>query len=343
MPSPAEAWPDYHCPSCKGRLESRADRYRCDRCAREYPVVLGIPDFRLFPDPFIDVASDHAKGMRLAERAPHTDFEGLLRYYWSITPEEPEDLVRRYVRYDLAGVARGSHALAVVDAELPRSGDEPRRVLELGSRTGGFLVAAAQRGLPVAGIDIAFRWLVVARKRLEERGLFARLACGGAQFLPLPPGSFDLVVAGNVLEHTQEQEALIGEARRVLRPGGALFAVTCNRFSIAPEPHVRVWGVGFLPRRWMSRYVRLVRGHAYEHVRLPSVFELRRMARRSFETCRISLPALSEAEQEGLPDLERRLVALYSKVKDWPVLRHLLLVFGPLLQVVCVRKAESVP
>jgi len=333
--------PDYCCPSCKQPLESAAERYRCRACGRDYPVVLGIPDFRLFPDPFLDVASDHRKGQRLAERAPHTDFEGLLRYYWSITPEEPEDLVQRYVRYDLAGVARGSHALDVVDAELPASAGAARTVLELGSRTGGFLVAAAERALPVAGIDIAFRWLVVARKRLEGRGLTARLACCCAQFLPFPPAAFDLVVAGNVLEHTHAQEELIAEAGRVLRPGGALFAVTCNRYSIAPEPHVRVWGVGFLPRRWMSSYVRLVRGHAYDNVRLPSVFELRRMARRSFATCRLSLPTLSEAEQQGLPDRERHLAALYLKIKDWPIVRPLLLVFGPLLQVVCVRKAAS--
>jgi SAM-dependent methyltransferase len=305
-------------------------------------VVLGIPDFRVFPDPYIAPEDDWHKGRRLQERAAKTDFRGLLEYYWSITPEEPRDLVSRYVRYDMAGAARGRHTLEVIERRLPACGAEPgRRVLELGCRTGGFLVAAAERGAQVTGIDIAFRWLVVARKRLEELALPGQVACCCAQQLPFTDSAFDLVAGGNVLEHTVDQESLIREAHRVLRPAGAFFALTCNRFSLAGEPHVRVWGVGFLPRRWMSAWVRLVRGHPYRHVRLVSVFELRRMLSRTpFQSCRIELPEVSEAEQEGLAPRERALVALYNRLKSWPVLRWLLLLFGPLLQVLCVRAAE---
>jgi len=330
---------DYVCPRCKGRLEAEPEAYACARCGR-YPVVLGIPDFRVFPDPYIEMEEDRRKGARLAERSGATDFVGLLDFYWAMTPDTPKDLAARYVRNDSVGVARGRQMLRELQAELPGLVVGPGlRVLELGCRAGGFLVAAAERSATVAGVDVAFRWLVVARKQLEERGLEARLVCACAQALPFADGAFDLVTAGNVLEHTDDQGGLLRETHRALRPGGAFFAVTCNRFSLGPEPHVRVWGVGFLPRRFMSGYVRWARGVPYQHVRLASPFELKRMlACSAFGTSRLGLAALNAAEREGLPVHERLLLAAYERLRRSSLLRPLLLVFAPLPQLVCVRQ-----
>ena len=52
--------PTYHfvCPACKGPLTVSPVAYACDRCPRTYPIVLGIPDFRLETDPFITIADD---------------------------------------------------------------------------------------------------------------------------------------------------------------------------------------------------------------------------------------------------------------------------------------------
>lgn len=343
MPAlPGAGWPEYVCPRCKGALELAPEAYVCGRCGR-YPVVLGIPDFRVFPDPYIGIEDDRKKGARLAERAGSTDFVGLLRFYWEITPDTPKDLAARYVRNDSVGVARGRQMLREIDSELPGLGKAPgRRVLELGCRSGGFLAAAAERSDWVVGIDIAFRWLVVARKQLEERGLTARLACACAQHLPFRDASFDLAVAGNVIEHTSDQTGLVAESHRALRPGGAFFAVTCNRLSLGPEPHVSVWGVGFLPRRFMSSYVRWVRGSPYQHLRLVSSFELWRLLKRTpFRNGRLGLAALGAEEREGLPIHERLLLGAFERVRSWRILRPLLLVFGPLLQLVCVREEKG--
>ena len=50
-------------------------------------------------------------------------------------------------------------------------------------------------------------------------------ARGDATGLPFPDGSFDRIIAAEVLEHIPDDDAAIGELARVLRPGGTM-AVT---------------------------------------------------------------------------------------------------------------------
>jgi hypothetical protein len=67
-----------------------------------------------------------------------------------------------------------------------------------------------------------------------------------------------------------------------------------------------------------------------------TTFELRRLIGRSFGArVRIGLPAFSEEEQDGLSRSARRMIALYHTARRWPIVRWLLLVIAPILQVVC--------
>ncbi len=64
--------------------------------------------------------------------------------------------------------------------------------------------------------------------------------------LPFPDASFDVVYAGNVLEHTEDPAKVLEEGVRVLRPGGILQAEIPNYLSyfeghyMVPQPPV-VW------------------------------------------------------------------------------------------------------
>ena len=334
---------EYCCPRCKGPLAARPDEHTCPACAVRYPVVFGIPDFRVYPDPYLSIADDHLKAGRLATRAAAgAGFEELVRYYWSITPEEPPDMAERFTRQAIAAAGHGRHLLdgqPRVNALLQRQAGA--RVLDVGSRTGGLLLAAAERSREVVGIDIAFRWLIVARKRLEEAGRPAQLACCCAEFLPFPPGAFAVVLAENVLEHTAQPQALIEESHRVLQPGGIFFATTWNRLAAAPEPHVRLWGVGWLPLAWRPRYVQWRKGVAYDHVRLFSVFQLKRLTRQtSYQGCIVELPDFSPGQLAALSASQRMLVTLYHRLKTWPLIRGMLLLVAPVFHVVCVRRLK---
>jgi SAM-dependent methyltransferase len=89
------------------------------------------------------------------------------------------------------------------------------RVLDLGCGTGGVLKHLGQFGDRL-GLDPAPE----AAKYCQRRGL--PIVTGSGLDLPFAEASFDAVLALDVIEHVPDDVALLQEARRVLKPGGAL-------------------------------------------------------------------------------------------------------------------------
>jgi len=54
---------------------------------------------------------------------------------------------------------------------------------------------------------------------------------GSAEAIPFPDKQFDVVVAGELIEHLKEPGIFLKEAKRVLRQGGMLILTTPNRES----------------------------------------------------------------------------------------------------------------
>ena len=321
------------CPQCRGSLETQPHAHVCAACNRSYPVVLGIADFRLYPDPYISFDDEYRKAERLAEAAKDRSFEELLRFYWEITPDVPREAAERYVRYAAQGKERGDACFEAMDARLQRRWQGDAR-LEIGGGTGGLLLPAATRFSNVVGSDIAFRWLVIACKQLEETGSDAVLVCCSAERLPFSNTCFDAVVGLHVLEHTQDPAAVIADSARVLKSGGHCLFPTPNRYSLGPEPCVRVWGVGFLPRHLMGRYVQWVKGVPYRHIRLLSWFELRRYLRAAgFAQWRIDPHRFAECELRAASPCLRVLVRLYHAILAIPGMPQLMRLLGPMHQI----------
>src|SRR5947208_11350838 len=101
-------------------------------------------------------------------------------------------------------------------------GGPGRRVLDLGCRDGA-LTQAYLEGNEVVGFD-ADREALAAASRLGIETHWADL--DGP--LDLPDESFDVVVAGELLEHLRDPWRLVAEVRRVLRPGGTFVASVPN-------------------------------------------------------------------------------------------------------------------
>lgn len=323
------------CPVCKKELASEGEAYRCAHCRRTYPIVLGIPDLRVYSDPYITIEEDYEKGRIVQAQAERMSFVELLRFYWENVslPPTPVDLREGFIRHVLTDQSR-------VEGFANRLGSG-KTCLDVGCGAGS-LLGVARRSFEVAiGCDVAFRWLVLARKRLHEAGATANLVCCCADYLPFPAESFDLVTAISSLEHVRDAQAVVGECARVQGGGGRLFVWTANRFSLGPEPHVHIWGVGFLPRRWMAAYVKWRRGLPYDKQYLLSCFQLRRMLKRSrYDSIAFSLPAVTEEDLKGRSRMERlgaRVFRLFSSV---PLFRWLLTPVSPALLVLAKKRGD---
>lgn len=100
-------------------------------------------------------------------------------------------------------------------------------VLEVAAGTGLITTALAPRVGHLVAIDYAAPMLQALRRRIAETGLTnVECAAGDLYALPYPPGSFDAVVAANVLHLVPDLDAALAALRRMVRPGGTLIAPT---------------------------------------------------------------------------------------------------------------------
>jgi SAM-dependent methyltransferase len=105
-------------------------------------------------------------------------------------------------------------------------GGPGRRVLDLGCRDGA-LTRTYVESNEVVGVD-ADREALAAAAGLGIETRWADLD----QPLDFPDASFDVVVAGELLEHLRDPAPLVGETRRVLRPGGTFVASVPNAYRL---------------------------------------------------------------------------------------------------------------
>ena len=101
------------------------------------------------------------------------------------------------------------------------------RVLDLGCRTGA-LTQHYAAGNEIVGVDVDR----VSLRRAEERlGIETRWV-DVEDGLPFDQASFDVVVAGELLEHLADPARVAAEAQRVLRPGGRFVGSVPNAFRL---------------------------------------------------------------------------------------------------------------
>ncbi len=110
-------------------------------------------------------------------------------------------------------------------------------MLDLGCGAGRHAFETFRRGADVVAFDHDAEELrevagLLAAMRAEGEApetASARTVVGDALSLPFPDGSFDRVIASEILEHIPDDRSAMTELTRVLRPGG-LVAVTVPRW-----------------------------------------------------------------------------------------------------------------
>jgi len=148
---------------------------------------------------------------------------------------DPFDIDLARVRRSFGRSARAYDAAAVLqkrvrDVLLERLDVvrlEPAVVLDLGAGTGHASLALKRRyrSSQVIALDLAEGMLREASRRQTLLRRFRRV-CAQASALPLRDGSVDLVFSNLMLQWCQDPDAVFGECRRVLKPGGLLTFTT---------------------------------------------------------------------------------------------------------------------
>ena len=164
------------------------------------------------------------------------------------------------------------------------------RVLDCAAGTGEFSLAAAKRAKSVLCTDLSESMLARARKKAAKRGLAnIRFASRDITAMPDPDGSFDAVIAGNVLHLLAQPELAVRELWRVTAPGGRLILPTYlqGKAGVAYGSMIKIYqGVGF----------------HYEHAFTPETYRefLERLGLGS-----VTLEVISGGVPEGIGILEK--------------------------------------
>ena len=103
-------------------------------------------------------------------------------------------------------------------------------MLDFGCGTGENIVPLAERGAQVIGMDISPDLIALARKRLNDANLEARLEVGSAYDTGLPDESVDVIFCIALIHHL-DIARVVEEMARILVSGGVVILREPIRFS----------------------------------------------------------------------------------------------------------------
>jgi len=123
--------------------------------------------------------------------------------------------------------------------KLISSLSENGKILDIGSGTGDFLLAAKQAGWQTIGYEPNIKAKTISKQKGIELTDEINL---------LENNSFDVITMWHVLEHVPNLEEYISELKRLLKPKGTIIIAVPNFKSFDAEFYGRYWAAYDVPR-----------------------------------------------------------------------------------------------
>jgi len=145
-------------------------------------------------------------------------------------------------------------------------------VLENGCGVGMYVEHLSPFGGKVIGLEYDFE------RAAEARANSPHILNAAGELLPLPTGTFDLILSHEVIEHVQDDRAAIREMIRILQSGGRI-ALFCPNRGYPFETHGIYWkGKYYFGNKLFVNYLpRLLRDKLAPHVRVYSKRDLQKL------------------------------------------------------------------
>jgi SAM-dependent methyltransferase len=271
------------CPACGS--DRCTDDWRCEDCGHEPTVIDGFVAF--------------APTLASENEGFHED------YFAELAALEASNFWFR---------ARNKLIVWAMQTYLP----ECQRFLEIGCGTGFVLdgIRAAFPSAELSGSEIFATGLAFAAARVPS----ARLYQMDARSIPFRD-HFDAIGAFDVLEHIEDDVAVIAEIAKALRPGGGLVLSVPQHPSLwsaqdAHAFHVRRYTAGRLRRKVEAAGFEVIRMTSFVSLLLPMMFVSRRRMRESTPGDNANVDAMGDLRQpravnvalEAVMTLERSLI-----------------------------------
>jgi 2-polyprenyl-3-methyl-5-hydroxy-6-metoxy-1,4-benzoquinol methylase len=216
--------------------------------------------------------------------------------------------------------------------------DNETQILEIGVGTGWLPILCKKKGLRCKGIEISPQLVEFAYEYGRRYGIEPDIELGNIEDADIGESRYDVIIATSVFEHVEHWQDGLERIYRALRPGGAFFFYSTNKFSpVSGEYHFPLYG--WLPDSWRYR-LRMWRqgedimklGIDFNQFTFP---QLRRTFKRlgySKIYDRLDLFCLRTAG--NLNSKRGRILRIANRI---PPLKHLVLVFTGGTQFVCIK------
>ncbi len=183
------------CPKCYGGIERENNRYICSNCMCIYPIYDDIP---LFNATYAHENSFNKENFKFL-------FEMEQRHFWHVGRREIiYALLQQVYREKLSAVS----------------------MIEIGCGNGSVLQFLKSKGVDIEGGDLFLEALQFCRKRVD-----VPLYQLDARNTPFADEQYDVVGLFDVIEHIDDDEAVLKETYRICKSGGrVILTVPANRW-----------------------------------------------------------------------------------------------------------------